>query len=454
MLDIKFIRENPDKVKEGISKKGADSSLVDNVLDLDKKRRELIQQIDTLRAKKNIAQEKLISSEERKKILPSLPAQAGEERQVLIKEKEENKKEILDVLKQAKLVLEDKEKELGKLEQEYQKLMSSIPNLPLEDVPFGKDEKDNIVLREIGKKPHWNFTPKDYLTLGESLDIIDTKRAAKTSGSRFGFLKREAAQLEIALVHLAFDKLTKKGFIPVIPPVLIKPEPFWGMGYLDKGKEEVYYLEKDDLYLIGTAEQIIGPMHMNEILKEEELPLRYTGFSSCFRREAGSYGKDTKGILRVHQFDKIEMFIFSKPEDAQKEHEFLLSIEEELMQSLGIPYRVINICSGDLGDPAAKKYDIEAWLPGQNNGQGEYRETHSTSNCTDYQARRLNVKYLNPQTSKNEFVYTLNGTALAIGRAIIAILENYQTKEGFIRIPKLLIPYMGGIKVIKRKSSS
>ena len=431
MLDIKFIRENPDKVKEGISKKGVDSSLVDNVLDIDRKRRELIQQIDTLRAKKNIAQEKLI------------------------KEKEENsactgrKKEILDILKQAKLVLETKEKELGKLEQEYQKLMSSIPNLPLEDVIVGKDERDNQVLKEVGEKAKFNFTPKDYLTLGESLDIIDTKRAAKTSGSRFGFLKREAAQLEIALVHLAFDKLTRKGFIPVIPPVLIKPEPFWGMGYLDRGKEEVYHLEKDDLYLIGTAEQIIGPMHMDETLKEEELPLRYTGFSSCFRREAGSYGKDTKGILRVHQFDKVEMFIFSKPKDAQKEHEFLLSIEEELMQSLGIPYRVINICSGDLGDPAAKKYDIEAWLPGQNNGQGEYRETHSTSNCTDYQARRLNIKYKNSESGDWEFVYTLNGTAFS-QRPILAIIENYQSKEGFIRIPKVLIPYMGGIKVIKR----
>lgn len=432
MLDIKFIRENSDKVKKGISKKGADLSLVDNVLNVDKKRRELIQQIDTLRAKKNIVEEKLLKEKEEN------PACAG------------RKKEILDVLKQAKLVLEDKEKELEILEQEYKKFMSSIPNLPLENVIVGKDERDNQVLKEVGKKAKFNFTPKDYLTLGESLDIIDTKRAAKTSGSRFGFLKREAARLEIALVHLAFDKLAKKGFIPVIPPVLIKPEPFWDMGYLDRGKEEVYYLEKDDLYLIGTAEQIIGPIHINEILKKEDLPLRYAGFSSCFRREAGSYGKDTKGILRVHQFDKVEMFIFSKPEDAQKEHELLLSIEEELMQSLGIPYRVINICSGDLGDPAAAKYDIEAWLPGQNNGQGEYRETHSTSNCTDYQARRLNVKYLNPQTSKNEFVYTLNGTALAIGRTIIAILENYQTKEGFIRIPKVLIPYMGGIKVIKR----
>jgi len=422
MLDIKFIRENPDKVKEGISKKGADSSLVAQVLDLDKKRRELIQQIDTLRAKKNIAEEKLL------------------------KEKEESKKEILEVLKQAKNVLEKKETELKEIEKEYQRSMSLIPNLPLEDVPFGKDEKDNVVLREMGKKPHWNFTPKDYLTLGESLDIIDTKRAAKTSGSRFGFLKREAAQLEIALIHFAFDKLTKKGFIPVIPPVMIKAQPMWAMGYLDRGRDEVYYLPKDDLYLIGTAEQIIGSMHMNEILKGEELPLRYIAFSSCLRREAGSYGKDTKGILRVHQFDKVEMFVFSKPEEAQKEHELLLSLEEDLMKNLGIPYRVINICSGDLGDPAAKKYDLEAWLPGQNNGQGEYRETHSTSNCTDYQARRLNVKYLNSKTNKNEFVSTLNGTALAIGRAIIAIIENYQTKEGFIRIPKVLLPYMEALK--------
>jgi len=426
MLDIKFIRENPDKVKTGIEHKGADSSLVAQVLDLDKKRRELIQQIDTLRAKKNIAEEKLL------------------------KEKEESKKEILEVLKQAKNVLEKKETELKEIEKEYQRSMSLIPNLPLEDVPFGKDEKDNVVLREMGKKPHWNFTPKDYLTLGESLDIIDTKRAAKTSGSRFGFLKREAAQLEIALIHFAFDKLTKKGFIPVIPPVMIKAQPMWAMGYLDRGRDEVYYLPKDDLYLIGTAEQIIGSMHMNEILKGEELPLRYIAFSSCLRREAGSYGKDTKGILRVHQFDKVEMFVFSKPEEAQKEHELLLSLEEDLMKNLGIPYRVINICSGDLGDPAAKKYDLEAWLPGQNNGQGEYRETHSTSNCTDYQARRLNVKYLNSKTNKNEFVSTLNGTALAIGRAIIAIIENYQTKEGFIRIPKVLLPYMGGIKIIKR----
>lgn len=426
MLDIKLIRENPDQVKLGISKKGVDPLAIDRVLDLDQRKRALTQQIDILRSKKNIAQGKLI------------------------KESGDSKKEILEVLKQAKLVLDSKEKEVSQLEEEYHKAMSGIPNLPLDDVIVGRDERDNQVLKEKGKKTKFNFTPVDYLTLAESLDIIDTKRAAKTSGSRFGFLKREGALLEIALVKFAFDKLVKRNFIPVIPPTIIKPEPFWGMGYLDKGKEEVYHLSQDDLYLIGTSEQILGPMHMNETLSEKDLPLRYTGFSSCFRREAGSYGKDTKGILRVHQFDKAEMFIFCKPEDAPQEHELMLSIEEELMQSLGIPYRVINICSGDLGDPAAKKYDVEAWLPGQNNGQGEYRETHSTSNCTQYQARRLNIKYLDPKTSKHEFVATLNGTALAIGRTIIAILENYQTKEGFIKIPKVLIPYMGGKRLIKR----
>ena len=425
MLDIKFIRENPDKVKTGIEHKGADSSLVAQVLDLDKKRRELIQQIDTLRAKKNIAEEKLIQASA------------------------ETKKEILDVLKKAKIVLADKETELTEIEREFKHLMSLIPNLPLPSVPFGHDEKDNVVLKEVGKKPKFNFKPLHYLTLAEKLDIIDVKRAAKTSGSRFGFLKREGALLEMALMKFAFDKLTKKGFVPIIPPVMLKSEPMWAMGYLDRGADEVYHLPKDDLYLIGTSEQIIGAMHADESFEASELPKRYISFSTCFRREAGSYGKDTKGILRVHQFDKAEMFIFSTPENAQKEHELLLSLEEELMKSLGLSYRVINICSGDLGDPAAQKYDIEAWLPGQNEGQGQYRETHSTSNCTDYQARRLNIKYKNEKTNTWDFVYTLNGTAFS-QRPILAIIENYQTKEGFIRIPKVLLPYMGGIKVIKR----
>lgn len=426
MLDIKFIREDPQKVKEGIRAKGVDDKIIDEILQLDTQKRELLQNIEKIRAKKNSLEEKLIS-------LSS-----------------SEKEEILKVLKEAKELLTVQEGELEKIDKELFKKMTLVPNLPLDYTPLGADESQNIVIKEKGQKPIFSFTPKDYLTLGEQLDIIDVNRASKISGSRFGFLKREGALLEIALVKFVFDRLSKKNFIPIIPPVLIKREPFWGMGYLDRGEEETYYLPKDELYLVGTAEQMIGPMHMNETFKSDELPRRYVAFSSCFRREAGSYGKDTKGILRVHQFDKVEMFIFAKPEEAKKEHELLLSIEEELMQSLGIPYRVLNICSGDLGDPAAAKFDIEAWLPGQNNGQGEYRETHSTSNCTDFQARRLNIKYYDPTTNKNVFVYTLNGTALAIGRTIIAIIENYQTKEGFIRIPRVLIPYMNGIKLIKR----
>ena len=422
MLDIKLIREQPETIKEGIRKKGADVSLVDKVLELDKKKMDLLHEIETVRAKKNIAEKKIM--------------------------KDQDKDGIMKVLKEAKIFLSGKEKEFDDLEKEYKKTMSRIPNPPLDYVPEGKDDRENIVIRQVGKKPKFNFTPQDYLSLGEKLGIIDTKRASKISGSRFGILKGGAAILEIALIKFIFDKLTKKGFTPLIPPILIKPEPFWGMGYLDRGAEEVYYLPKDELYLVGTSEQIIGPMHMNEIFEEKDLPCRYAAFSSCFRREAGSYGKDTKGILRVHQFDKIEMFIFSKPEDSIKEHNFLLSIEEEIMQDLKIPYQVLQICSGDLGDPAVAKYDIEAWLPGQNNGEGQYRETHSTSNCTDFQSRRLNIKFKNNTTSKNELVHTLNGTASAMGRMIIAIIENYQTKDGKIKIPKVLLRYSNGIKDI------
>ncbi|MDD3491757.1 MAG: serine--tRNA ligase [Candidatus Pacebacteria bacterium] len=421
MLDIKLIREQPDKIKQGIEKKGTDPVLIDKVLELDKQKRSLLQEIETIRAKKNATEKKLIE--------------------------EKDKEKIIQILKEAKDFLSAKEKELKAMEEEFQGLMSSIPNPPLDDIPFGKDEKDNVVIKEVGQKPKFSFAPKDYLVLGEQLDMIDIKRASKISGSRFGILKRGAAILEIALIGFIFDKLIKKGFIPLIPPVLIKPKPFWGMGYLDKGAEEVYYLPKDDLYLVGTSEQMIGPMHMNEVFKEEDLPLRYVSFSSCFRREAGSYGKDTKGILRVHQFDKIEMFTFCKPEDSLKEHQLLLSMEEEIMKDLKIPYRVLNICTGDLGDPAVSKYDIEAWLPGQNNGAGEYRETHSTSNCSDFQSRRLNIKYQDKETGKNELVHTLNGTALALGRGILAIMENYQTKDGKIRVPRALWRYANGIKI-------
>lgn len=347
-------------------------------------------------------------------------------------------------------------------------LLLQIPNPPRDDVKVGKDETENEVLRTWGELKKFDFQPKDYLTIGENLNIIDIERAAKVSGSRFGYLKGEAVLLGFALVHFALETLIKEGFVPVVPPVLIKKEVMGGMGYLEHGGEEdMYVFDKDELVLVGTSEQSLGPMHMNEVLEGSRLPLRYAGFSTCFRREAGSYGKDTKGILRVHQFDKVEMFSFTKPDDSDKEHEFFLSLEEKLFQALEIPYQVVKMCSGDLGAPAARKYDIEAWMP----GQGLYREVTSTSTCTDFQARRLNINYritkgipgfgspygstqfgVENSAVANEYVHTLNGTAFAIGRTLIAILENYQQEDGSVLIPKVLQKYNGFDKISPKKS--
>jgi len=334
------------------------------------------------------------------------------------------------------------EPRLDAVKKEFDKLMRQVPNLPFDDVIEGASDKDNKVLREEREKRKFDFKPKDYLEIAEKLDIVDVARAAKVSGTRFGYLKGEAVLMEFALIQLALEVLGKEGFIPVIPPVLLKDAPMRGMGYLDRGADEVYHLEKDDLYLTGTSEQPIGAMHSGEIFEEKDLPKRYVGFSTCFRREAGAYGKDTKGILRVHQFDKVEMFSFCHPDKSKDEHNLIFSLEEKLMKMLEIPYRVIDICSGDLGDPAAKKWDIEAWMP----GQGEYRETHSASNCTDWQARRLNIRYRGKEGT--EFVHTLNGTAFAMGRILIAIIENYQKKDGGIVVPEVLRKFMGGVKKI------
>jgi seryl-tRNA synthetase len=416
MLDIKFIRENPQIVKEGCQKKQVKVD-IDRFLKLDKRRRETLKSLEEILAEKNRGSKQIIEAKDRK----------------------EKQKIILEMQKLDKN--SDKlNKKLKELKGEFDTLMYQIPNLPFNDVPAGRDEKSNVVLREVGRKPIFDFKPKNYLEIAEKLDLIDIKRAAKVSGTRFGYLKREAALLEFALVNFAFDKLFQKKFIPIIPPVMIKPEMAIGMGYPEQfDGEEAYYLEKDKLFLTATAEQSIGTMHAGEILEEQELPRRYLGFSTCFRREAGAYGKDTKGIFRVHQFDKVEMFSFCKPKDSRKEHQLFLEIEEELMQALKIPYRVVQICSGDLGFPAAAKYDIEAWLPSERC----FRETHSTSNCTDFQARRLNIRCRDSKTKKLEFVHAVNGTALAIGRTIIAIIENYQQKDGSIKVPEVLQSYLG-----------
>lgn len=428
MIDPRLIREEPDKIKEGIAAKNADPKLVDTFLELDRKWREALTELENWRS-------------EQKKLSAARDIEGGKRNKETIKE------------------LESK---VADLEKEKDAALVQIPNPPLPSVPRGKSEADSQVLREAGEKPQFSFKPKDYFEIAEALNLIDTKRAAKVSGSRFGYILGDAARMEFALGQLLFETvgnpdiirgiiqknnldLEPTPFIPVLPPVLINHASMSGMGYMERGGEEIYYLPKDDLYLIGTSEQAIGPMHQGETFDRKDLPKRYVGFSACFRREAGSYGKDTKGILRVHQFNKFEMFSFSPQEKSEEEHKLFLAIEEYLMQKLGLPYHVLNICSADLGDPAAAKYDIEAWFPGQREGVGEYRETHSTSNTTDFQARRLNIRYKDKNETK--FAHLINGTAFS-ERPILAIIENYQTEEGKVKIPEALRPYLGGKELI------
>lgn len=409
MLDINFIRQNPQKVKEGCEKKNAKCD-IGAVLELDKKKRGLLTEIENLRASQNKLGKN--DAEEAKKI---------------------------------KAKIKESEPALKNIEDELSQLLSKIPNIPFDEVPVGKDDSQNIVLRKVGKIPKFNFQPRDYMKIAKKLDLIDIERATKISGTRFSFVKNELVLLHFSMMRFGLDVLVKEGFSPLLPPKMITAKMAWGMGYLEQtNDEEAYYLPKDNLYLIGTSEQSMGAMHAGEILQDKDLPMKYAGFTTCFRREAGSYGKDTQGILRVHEFDKLEMFCLSRPEDSRKIHEYFLSLEEKLMKALELPYQVLDICTGDLGGPAAKKYDIEAWLPSQN----KYRETHSTSNCTDFQTRRLNIRYKD-KSNKLNFVHAINGTAFSM-RPLIAILENFQQKDGSVKIPKILQKYTG-FKAIKPK---
>ena len=424
MLDIKFIRENPAAAKDGLRKKGVMVD-VDRLVELDRLHRERLQEIEKARAELNVVSTEIARGDKDKRVF-------AEDIKNRIKE------------------LEPEEERLRK---ELADLIELLPNLPAKDALEGKDASGNKVVREGGKKPRLAFSPKDYLALAQAHDLIDIERAAKVSGSRFGYLKREAALLEFALIRYAFDHLLHEEFIPVMPPAMIRPEVFKGMGRLTYDQlEERYYLEKDDLYLVGSAEHTLGPLHKDEILEEKSLPIRYLGFSTSFRREAGSYGKDTKGILRVHQFAKVEMFVFTTPDESDKELGRLVSWQERLVSGLGLPYRVVEICTGDIGWTDARQFDIEMWLPGQNNGKGEYRETHSASNTTDFQARGVNVRFRSSvvgQRSKVDYVHMLNATAFAIGRTLIAILENYQQKDGSIVVPEALLPYVPFEKIAR-----
>jgi seryl-tRNA synthetase len=410
MLDINFIRENTELVKKGIDKKGFNTAMVDKVLDIDERRRSLLLEVEQLRAKKNRIAEKKTPSDEGKKI------------------KDE---------------LKDKEPELKKIQEEYKEILFKIPNLPDEKAPRGESEKENVEVRKWGVPTKFDFKPKDHLELGKKLGIIDFETGAKVTGSQFYFLYGDGARLELALTQYVFEKMSKLGFLPVITPDLAKSRYYLGTGYLPKGDEaQTFTIEGQDLGLIATAEVTLAGSHADEVIPEEKLPIKYIGYSHCFRQESGSYGKYSKGLYRVHEFTKAEMFIFSLPEDSDKSLEYLLRAEEEIYQDLEIPYRVLEMCTGDLGAQAARKFDIEAWMP----GRGAYGEITSTSNCTDYQARNLGIRFRR-RTGEVEYVHMINGTAVAISRTLIAILENFQEEDGSVRIPKVLQKWMGKSKM-------
>ena len=415
MIDIKFLRENPDAVRASQKARGEDVAVVDKVLASDEAKRAAITEFEQLRAEQNI-------------LSKSVGAAKGDEKSALLA----NAKALADKVKAA-------DAKRAEIEAQADALAMVISNILDPEAPIGGEE-DFVVIEHVGTPRDFagaGFEPKDHVELGKLLGAIDTERGAKVSGSRSYYLTGVGALLEFALVNYAISSATKAGFIPVIPPVLVKPAAMEGTGFLGQAAENVYHLEKDDYYLVGTSEVPLAAFHMDEVLDGAKLPLRYAGYSSCFRREAGSYGKDTRGIIRVHQFDKVEMFSFCKPEEAKEEHKRLLQWEKDFLNAMEIPYRVIDVASGDLGSSANRKFDIEAWIP----TQSAYREVTSTSNCTEFQARRLNIRYKDGDGTKT--VATLNGTLVAIPRMIVAILENHQNADGTVNVPAALQPFLG-----------
>jgi seryl-tRNA synthetase len=388
---------------------------VDELLELDRRRRELLPQVEDRRARKKKLSEQIA----RAKREGADPADAIAESNGLTEE------------------IKSLEQELAKVETRIDELLAQLPNLPDPSAPDGASEEDAEVVKEVGRPPAFEFEPRDHLEIGTALGLIDMETAARTSGSRFAYLKGELAMLELALVQYALRKLMGYGFEPVIPPVLVREEPMFWTGFLPTDRAQIYEVPSDGLYLVGTSEVSLAALHADALLAEDTLPLRYAGFSTCFRREAGAAGKDTRGIFRVHQFDKVEMFTFVEPGASTEEHERLLAIEEEILGELQIPYRVVNVAAGDLGASAAKKYDCEAWLP----GQGRYRELTSCSNTTDYQARRLRARFRPAGGGSPRPVHTLNGTAVAVGRTLLAIMENHQRADGGFAVPPALHPF-------------
>jgi seryl-tRNA synthetase len=428
MLDIKLIRENPELVKNNLTKRGNPEAaqMLEDLISVDKEWRLNLTELNELR-------------HQRKQVTIEIAKlkKAGKEA-----DNEVQRAQDLDVK------IKEVEKKVAEQEQKTHGYLLQLPNLLDATVPLGKDSNDNIQVKTWGAIPTFGFPVKNHIDLALELDQIDMERAGKISGARFFYLKNQVAQLDMALISFAIEELTKKGYTPIIPPYLMTRLAYEGVTTLGDFADVLYKVENEDLYLIATSEHPMAAMYMNEVLKEQEMPLKLAGISTCFRKEAGAHGKDTRGIFRTHQFNKIEQFIFCKPEDSAKLHEELLQNAEELLQKLELPYRVVNVCTGDIGTVAAKKYDIEAWMPAQNG----YREVVSCSNCTDYQGRRLGIRYREKEGAPTKgFVHTLNSTAIATGRTIVALLENNQQEDGTVNIPECLRKYMGNKDKIDRK---
>lgn len=418
MIDPQLLRDSPDVVKASLRTRGADESLVDDALDADAARREAIAAFENLRAQQNA-------------IGKDVAKASGVEKETL-----------LATVKELAQQVKDASARVSEAEENSVRVLGALPNLVLEGVPAGGEE-NFVTLREVGDVPSIAGDMRDHLELGEALGILDMERGVKVSGSRFYFLKGAGALMEMALMQLGMKVALENGFVPLIPPTLVKPEVMQGTGFLGEHAAEVYHLSDDDLYLTGTSEVALAGYHSDEIIDLSEGPLRYVGLSTCYRREAGSYGKDTRGIIRVHQFQKLEMFSYVDPADAEAEHERMVSWQEQMLQSLGLAYRVIDVAAGDLGTSAARKYDVEAWIP----SQSAYRELTSTSNCTTFQSRRLNVRHRPEKDASTEPVATLNGT-LATTRWLVALLETHQQPDGSVVVPDVLQPFMGGLGII------
>jgi seryl-tRNA synthetase len=412
VLDVRAIREDPEPFRKGLARRGA-AEAVDGILGLDERRRSLTAEVESLRADQN-------------RVSKQIGKAQGDERQALI-----------DQVAGVSARIKEVEPELATVEADLEALLARTPNVPAESAADGMTEEDAVEIRRHGRPTSFDFEPRDHVQLGELLGVLDVERGARTSGSRFVYLLGDLVLVQFALAQHVLNILVERGFTPVIPPVLVREEAMYGTGFLPTDEVNLYVTREDDLYLVGTSEVPLAAYRMGEILDEEQLPLRYAGYSTCFRREAGSYGKDLGGMFRVHQFDKVEMFSFTTPEGSEDEHEFLVSIEEEILGNLELPYRVMNIAVGDLGAPAAKKYDLEGWLPGQR----RYRELTSCSNCTDYQARRLQTR-VRRSDGRIETLHTLNGTATAMSRTLIAIMENHQRADGSVLLPAALHTYL------------